>query len=965
MIAGDGLVVTYDEIQDRAEALAGKLQAAEIKTASRVAVLQEPTPEWVSSILAVMRVGAVYLPLDLGTPWERLAAMVQDCQPEAIIVDDHTRDHVHKLECPHVKVLDVSTIRSHNDGRGPLTVPISATPDGLSTILYTSGSSGTPKGIVLTHGGIISWIEPCKMLYGMRAWGEVVLQQSSQGFDMSLMQILTALCFGGSVCLLPRKFRGDARAIAETITRYRVTHTYGTPSEYLSWLRYGDSEALRNSSWKTALVGGERLVPSVLKAFASLEKHDLRFHHMYGTTESTFCAAVTELDYATEAAGNDSLNGAQPSYPAGVALPNYNLYILDEQRQPVPIGMQGELYIGGAGVSLGYLNNAALTAETFVSDPFAGPDDLARGWNMMQRTGDLGRWSHTEPGSLLIEGRISDDTMVKLRGLRVDLQEVEYAILRAGSGMLSEAVVSVRRSSFESPEFLIAHVVLEQGAVQASRFQGDDFSRQIRAQLKLPLYMRPAFIIPLEKLPMTPSGKLDRKAVSVFPLPEREPVAKDIVWTATEKRLKTIWEEVLSNELVSTQGIAPDTDFFHIGGSSLLLLELRDKIRSEFGVDLTLLHLFESSVLYSMAQRIQGNFDTPEVIDWEEETELRPSIAETDTKTLQHVSKSDSRVVILTGGSGYLGKALINALIRDPTVKEIHCLGVRKATTRTDLQGLAKVTLYEGDLIQPRIGLSMSVIEQLFSRAHLIIHNGSDISYMKTYHSIRQSNFLTTKDLIEWSMPRMIPFHYVSSAGIGNFSPGLPLMETSMASMEPPTDGSMGYTACKWASEVFLEKLVKRHPDWPICVHRPTLISRDDIPQLDGMHNILWYAKELGAIPKSEGLARGVVNVVGLETVVAGILGCALQGHADRHPSRVHFVNHAGSLDLPLGDMRRWALERTADGYVDFSDADLEEIPLEEWIRKARELGMHPIMSELLSTFGRDGEVEFPAIGSK
>lgn len=960
VISGNGLTVTYDEIRNRTEALAGKLQATGIKPASRVAVLQEPTPEWICSILAVMRVGAIYLPLDFGTTWGRLAAMVQDCQPEAVIVDEHTREHIHKLEYPGFKVLDVSTKRSF---AGPLTAAISATPDAVSTILYTSGSSGTPKGIMLTHKGIKSWLEPCKMLYGMRARGEVVLQQSSQGFDMSLMQIFTALCFGGSLCLVPRRFRGDARAIGETIARHSVTHTYGTPSEYLSWLRYGDSQALRRSSWKTALVGGERLAASVLKAFSGLKKHDLRFHHMYGTTESTFCAAVIELDYATEAADDNALTGGQQNYPAGVALPNYNLYILDEQRQPVPIGLQGEIYIGGAGVSLGYLNNAELSAKTFVPDPFARPDDLARGWNMMQRTGDLGRWSQLELGSLLIEGRISGDTMVKLRGLRVDLQEVEYAILRAGSGVLSEAVVSVRRSSLTSPEFLIAHVVFEQRAVQAPGFQGDELSRQVRSKLDLPLYMRPAFIIALEKLPVMPSGKLDRKAVSLLPLPQREAVANDIEWTATQKRLKDVWEEVLSRELVSAQGITPDTDFFHIGGSSLLLLELRDKIKSLFGVDLSLLHLFESSVLYSMAERIQGQLSVPQAIDWEEETELRPSMADADTDILQHVPESHSMVVVLTGGSGYLGKALINAMIRDPNVAEIHCLGVRKAATRTDLRGLAKVTLYEGDLIQPRMGLPRSVIEQLFTRAHLIIHNGSDTSYMKTYRSIRQSNLLTTKDLIEWSMPRMIPFHYVSSAGIGNFSPGQPLMETSLESVKPPTDGSMGYTACKWASEVFLEKLVRRHHHWPICVHRPTLISRDDKPQLDGMHNILWYAKELGAIPRSEGVARGVVNVVALETVVAGILDCALREHATRQPSHVHFVNHSGPLDLPLGDMRRWALERTADGYVDFSGVELEEMSVQEWIRKASELGMHPTVSELLTTFGRDGEVEFPRIG--
>lgn len=967
VITGDGGVASYDEaIHRKVDVITTELEAVGITTGSRVAVLQEPTADWVSSILAVMRIGAIYLPLDLGIPWSRLAAIVKDCQPAAVLVDDQTISHVHKLGCEGTNVVSISN--KHRGHRHPN----SATPESISTILYTSGSSGTPKGIVLTHQGMRSWLEPCEILYGMRRMGEVILQQSSQGFDMSLMQIFTALCFGGTVCLLPRKFRGDARVISETIARHSITHTYGTPSEYLSWLRYGDPEALRNSSWKTALVGGEPLATFVLKEFAALGKGDLRFHHMYGTTESTFCAAVMELDYVKRISDEELLT-LPPKYPAGVALPNYNIYILDEQRRPLPVGIQGEIFIGGAGVALEYLNNPSLTRETFVTDPFITSDDRIRGWNMMQRTGDLGRWSRIDHGAILIEGRISGDTMVKLRGLRVDLREVEIAILHAGAGFLSEAIVSVRRNSPEAPEFLVAHVVFEQQFLR--REDGHEHHlRQVRERIELlPLYMRPAFIVPLDALPMTASGKLDRKAISILPLATDVSDTKDVTWTLTEERLKVVWDDVLSHEHTDGHEITPETDFFHVGGTSLTLLRLRDKIKTEFDLDFPLLDLFEASVLSSMARRIEGQIDVLEVIDWDEETRLRPSMANLDSGKLQQVPNSQSKVFILTGGSGYLGKALINAMIKDPTVSEIHCLGVRNVATRTDLKALHKVTLYEGDLCQPRIGLPQSIIDDLFSRADVIIHNGADISYMKTYQTMRQSNFLTTDDLVEWSMPRMIPFHYISTAGVGSFAPGSCLQETSVASTPPPTDGSMGYTACKWASERFLEKLVEKHRDWPVCVHRPTLISRDDVPQLDGMHNILGYARKLRAVPISHGVARGVVNVVGLEAVVAGVLNSALRRDErdehgwppDRHRRRgeVHFVNHTGNLDLPLNNMRKWALQRAADGYVEFAaDVDFVEIPMDDWIRRAGELGMHPTMGALLASFAHNGEVEFPTV---
>ncbi|KAJ8123303.1 hypothetical protein ONZ43_g715 [Nemania bipapillata] len=196
---------------------------------------------------------------------------------------------------------------------------------------------------------------------------------------------------------------------------------------------------------------------------------------------------------------------------------------------------------------------------------------------------------------------------------------------------------------------------------------------------------------------------------------------------------------------------------------------------------------------------------------------------------LQQIPRSMARIVILTGGTGYLGKALIQAMVRDPTIKEIHRLEVRNVSSRGELAHLDKLTLHEGDLCHPRIGLSQSAIDDLFSRAGLIIHNGADTSYMRTYESMRQSNFLTTKDLIKWSMSRMIPFHYISTAGVGSFAPGSALREVSVASTPPSLAGdTTGYTACKWASECFREKLVHRHPQWPICVHRPTVISRED-----------------------------------------------------------------------------------------------------------------------------------------
>ncbi|KAI0974339.1 hypothetical protein F4678DRAFT_371999 [Xylaria arbuscula] len=956
IISEDGIAISYhDMFHDGITKIAAELEAVGVRSDSIVAVLQEPTGDWVSSILAIWRLGATYLPLDIGLPWARLATMVKDAQPRIVLVDEHTQEHTPKLQLEEPRVINVSSLKKCDKQ-----IPIHTSPDAASAILYTSGSSGTPKGIVLTHRGITSWLQSCDILYGMKPGSEVILQQSSQGFDMSLMQIFTALCFGGSVCLLPRRLRGDARAISEMITHHNVTHTYGTPSEYLSWLRYGDSQAIKQSCWKTVLIGGEPLASSVLKEFAALDKHDLRLHHMYGTTESTFCATVMELDYSKMSEQDIGKTAAQVAYPAGVALPNYNVYILDdESQQPLPVGFQGEIYIGGGGVSRGYLNNPSLTAETFVPDPFTTADDHAMGWNMMQRTGDLGRWSRTEHGAIIIEGRVHGDTMVKLRSLRVDLRDVETAMLRASAGVLTDAVVSVRQTTPDLPEFLAAHVVFKSDQL-LGKDEYDSKIQQIRAKLELPIYMKPAFITVLSSLPMTASGKLDRRAIDALPLSYKHANNNEIIWSASEERLRTVWEDVLGG--ANTFSIDPEADFFHIGGTSLVLLDLRDKIMTEFGVELSLVDLFETSTLSAMAARIDGRTHTPEVIEWDEETKLPPSVCGWDSNSLKPIPKSLARVVIVTGATGYLGKALLQALESDPTVKEIHCLAVRNATSRPDLKPFTKATAHEGDLGQVRLGLSQATIDDLFGRTDIVIHNGADTSYLKTYQSMRQSNYQTTRDLVDWCMPRMIPFHYISTAGVGCYAPGSPLRAASVRSTPPPLVGDVtGYTACKWASEVFLENLVERFPDWPICVHRPTVISRDDIPQLDAVHNILGFVRKLGAVASAQGIARGVMNIVTLEAVVDGIMDC-VSWHDHGDAGHVHFINHAGSLELPFSDMRKWVLERTASGDIQFADVELAEIPAEEWIRRAIEQGMDPTMGVLLTTFSRHGEVEFPVV---
>lgn len=1002
---------TYAEVLAHATAVTAALQAANVTIASPVAVLLEPGPAWISSLLGIMRAGAIYLPLDFSLPWARLAAMVHDCQPNVILVDKDSKQYVSKLERSEIQVIDVSSME-----RQDVSTAISASPDDPAVILYTSGSSGAPKGIILKHDGLRNWTEPIAGSFNLGR--EVVLQQTSPTFDLSLIQIFTALCFGGCLCLIPRQQRGDAQALSRIVADQGVTFTCATPSEYATWLRCGKQNLHNSAMWKTAFCAGEPVPFSLVEQFASLGRTDLTVYNLYGPTETTFTCTATQV----------SLNTSCGPIAAGRPLPNYSVYVVDDQLRTVPIGMQGEIYIGGPGVGLGYLNQPELTSARFVPSVLDKPKVDAWSWKTMHRTGDLGRW--LEDGQLLVEGRI--DTQIKLRGLRIDLAEVEHAILDVADGDLCEAVVSVRRPSLDEPEFLVAHVVF----AQANNNRQHLGVIQSRLSKRLPQYMCPAAFVSLDRMLTTTSGKLDRRLIGELPLPsdgnqlgdsEKEQV---ITLTDTETRLKKIWEEILGLR----RRITVQTDFFHVGGSSLLLLSLEARLRETFNCDMPLIRMFESSTLGAMAYQIdQGlSYDVEyDTIDWDKETALPPELLDHEIKTAHSTAytaperNAKPKVVVLTGATGQLGRALIDTLVMDPLIDHVHCIGVRNTRDRPDMAALDKnkVTMHEGDLVLPDLGLSGDDAAAVFGAADAVIHNGADMSYLKTYASLRAANLQSTKDLIKMMARhggrRSVPFHYVSTVSVGNIvatalanganitdgisdvgsSPSAsdPLniergtfvfRPVSIAAYPPPSvilsseiaRMAHGYVATKWASEVFLENLHERYPEWPVIIHRPSLIARPtpEAPlsgqskeeaggaRLEFVENLRRYSSLLRAIPTVPAIAdkrlsvNGAFDIVPLSDVVKEMVGSLRRSLTDVGEERVvegvRFLHHIGGVELPLDDVRA-LVAKSEHG------KDIREMDVVEWAHKAGELGMHPTMVALfMSLAAAEGRLVFPRL---
>lgn len=501
-----------------------------------------------------------------------------------------------------------------------------ASPKSPVTILYTSGSTGVPKGIILKHESFRNEVEISAKTYGLGR--EVILQQSALSFDMSVLQIFLALSLGCTLCMVPRSLRGDPHAITKLIADEKVSFTCATPSEYASWLHHGDKRALRSSAWRVALSGGEQVTESLMYGFQTLGKVNLRLFNGYGPTETTCCSSKMELFYRDSKANEQRI-------PAGYTSPNEPIYIVDKSLQLVPLGLSGEIVVGGVGVAIGYLNDEKLNKSAFVPDIYATDEYIHNGWTTMYRTGDRGRWLND--GSIIIEGRIADDTQIKLRGLRIDFGDVEETILRTANDSLVEAVV-----------FLPAFPTAERRSLLQS----------LSSRLPLPQYMCPAIVMALDRLPTMISGKTDRHAVSALHIPQsllEDPDSNDL--SITEKGLKSIWEEVLSKDVASHYIIDGSAGFFHVGGNSMLLLNLQAQIRTVFGVSLPLIQLFESSTLRSMALRIEK--DTKALrkvsIDWESETQISSALARLAISSSSHRTGFTPRIVVLTAATGFLG----------------------------------------------------------------------------------------------------------------------------------------------------------------------------------------------------------------------------------------------------------------------------------------------------------------------
>ncbi|KAH8701279.1 hypothetical protein GQ44DRAFT_764593 [Phaeosphaeriaceae sp. PMI808] len=857
--------MTYGELENAICLVASSIQTKRLSAGSVIAVLCQPFPDLVVALLAILRLGLVYVPLDTNLPNERHAAILEDCTPALILYHQETVKMASKIST-HVPSVNLSSISSCVDTSNTKMDQNPSHADGPAILLYTSGSTGKPKGIHLNNAGYLNHLALKTSLLSLQR--ETVLQQSSFGFDMSLTQVFCALANGGSLVIVPKKSRGDPIALSELMLEHGIS------------LR--DCRGLKH-----ACIGGEVVTQQLVQSFSELSNPNLELTNCYGPTETSLAVAFERV--LERSKRRDGEYGS-----VGKVLPNQFVYIVDEvSSRPVPLGCLGEICVGGAGVAIGYLNLPGLSTTKFVRDPFVGAEDAARGWSTMFTTGDRGRLR--SDGSLIFMGRTDDDNMIKLRGVRIDLEDVASTLVHTAGDVVAEAVVTVHRE--DEARMLVAHVVLREGASNSTT---SDSLQEMAQNLPLPAYMRPALVVPRESIPRTPNGKVDRKPLTVMELPVLEnqgskgPSGK---MSLEVGELSLLWTEVLHGNLFGN--LSPESDFFMVGGSSLLLVQLQGIIKEYMGIAIPIAELYQASTLGRMATRLQAQKTQQEPfgeIDWEKETEFQALL---ESHKPPPESMGPTREVLLTGAHAFHDAEILRVLVKDSSVKRIHCVAIPKTAIKSIAHG-PKIICYPGHLQAESLGLSSDDLKYLQPRIDTIIHAGSVGHCLNNYSSLCTPNLGSLRFLVQFALPRHIPIHFISSNRVALLSSKYIVPPSSVSSQHPPTDGSEGFTASKWAGEHLIES-VAQQTGLSATIHRPCAIIGPNAPREDALNALLRFSIAQKAVPRFTNLA-GFLDFAPAESVATSIAQLATRspGRDTTHTNSINTNTESTVHSAPI-----------------------------------------------------------------
>ncbi|MEG3972253.1 amino acid adenylation domain-containing protein [Microcoleus sp. T2B6] len=574
--------LTYRELNAKANQLAHYLRSLGVGPEVLVGICVERSFEMLVGILGILKAGGAYVPIDPNYPSERLAFMLEDSSVPVLLIQKKLEE---KLPPHSARVISLDSdweeIAAYSEEN-----PCSGVKsNNVAYVIYTSGSTGKPKGVLIEHRSLVNYTTVARAEYGIQE-RDRILQFSSISFDVSAEEIYTSLISGAILVLRTDTMLDSLEGFLQKCNNWEIT-VLATPTAYWHELTtfLSQGKVAIPPSLRLIIIGGEKALPERLKTWLECVGQQVRLVNNYGPTETTVGATICELSTA---------NTTLKDVPIGRPIGNVQTYILDENWQPVPIGVPGELYIGGAGLARGYLNRPELTTERFIRNPFShSPTDH------LYKTGDLVRY--LSDGNIEYVGRIDDQ--VKVRGFRIEIGEIEAA-LSQHPNLLSAAVAL--REDIPGQKSLVAYIVPVQESAAPTVSELRDFLKQ-----QLPDYMIPNAFVTLPALPITPNGKVDRRLLPAPDLNSLIPTLEFVApQTPTEELVASIWKKVLGVEQASV-----NDNFFELGGHSLLATQVVSQLNSSLGLHLPLSKLFELPTVASLSSYIDATLWTSKNIE--------------------------------------------------------------------------------------------------------------------------------------------------------------------------------------------------------------------------------------------------------------------------------------------------------------------------------------------------------------
>lgn len=875
----------------------------QIKPQQHILVYLPRHAAWIISALAIMKIGAVYIPIAENTPINRVNLIIKDSTPTLILsnqflINKFPEDNFLKDRYLNIEET-LQAFRHYTPSANIAPVPSHF----IAYIMYTSGTTGGFKGVKIKHVSLVNLIMTQIKRLNLNQ-NTRVLQFASIGFDASIWEIFATLMAGGTLCIPSDRHVLIGKNLSKELSKHNISLVTLPPSI----LQTLPAEEL--PSLQTIVTAGE----SCPKELALMWSKKVRMINAYGPTETTVCATMGVIQM-----GED--------ITIGKPISNTKAYILDEQLNPVPIGVIGELFIGGDSIAEGYLNQPTLTEHFFVSNPVSlHPEDT------LYKTRDLVRWLPN--GDIEYIGRV--DHQIKIRGLQIEPEAIETQILHHPH--VAQCVVCMQDNE-KLNKFIVAYLVPHQKI---------DL-RQLRAYLSdhLPHYMIPSFFVILDKLPLTNNGKIDRRALPK-PKLQGQMNTDDFEEPSTEieKQLCQIWSNILGLEKIGIH-----QDFFTIGGNSLLLSQLIITLRDHFNFEMHFSLIINNPTIASIANLVTKKFNTVIKDDYSErllkDAQLPPDIIPLHKTDIQR------NVVLLTGATGFLGAHLLKSLSTHKHLK-IYCLtraeSNQEAFARIE-QNIKRLGLnlsidehiipIAGDISCPQLGLSEAMARQLEQEVDEIYHNAAFVHHLYNYERLRAANVVSTLELLKFaSRAKHKTIHYISTlSALCHFTNERSEIIEQFLTNEENTPPSDGYNQTKWVCEKLLATAHLR--GFSINIYRPSLLLGNTLKERSACLNNHLLS-----------LIEGCVNMgyaphwtIELDIIPVDFLSDIIVKIATSNPTSHHVFNFSNTHRMSWVAIIEFL---NASGYK------IKLIPPEKWTDALMQLSYNSSMFNLLPLYEND-----------